>query len=242
MKPKVFLKFNRSDEFSYVCLLSWLEIFKNYQIYVVCDLFNAEKDSIPKELAGLVANRDVKFINTNYGLGDEYAPMCKARKRCMAAANLTCFDHISKKDKFLWIIDADDTMFLHKDYEYLKTKLSECEDILMSNNLDGFSLDFYREYNDTWTFGVCLLKSSIDWKKIKTVSGEELAKYDLPINGDSIFDILGRKGIFKLKNFVFNGVAFQHVINNFKKMNVGVYYWNDKKLWDMPLKDDVISL
>lgn len=239
---KAFLKFNRSDSFSKVCLLHWLEVFQEYEIFIVCDLFDVNKDMIPDYLQILTQGKTVKFINTDYSLGNEYAPMCKSRKRAMASANLVCFKHISPKDESFWIIDADDTMFLTKDYSYLKDRLKSAEQYLRDNSLDAFSLDFYREYNDTWTFGVCLMSSKINWQQIKSITGDDILKYNISLNCDSIFDILGRKGIFKLKNFVFNGMAFQHLVNNFRKMNVGVYYWNDKKLWDMPLKDDVVVL
>jgi hypothetical protein len=239
---KVFLKFNRTESFALVCLVFWLELFKNYELFLVCDLFNPARDPIPDFLEPLLKNRNIKIINSDYSLGQKYAKMCKSRKQSMVSANLTCFNYLTKKDQQFWIIDADDTLFLHKDYDYIRSKLKQCEDLMMSESLDAFSLDFYREYNDTWTFGVCLLNAKINWQKVETITDADLLTYNMSLNGDSMFDILGRKGIFKLKNFVIEGIAFQHVVNNFRKMNVGVYYWKDRKLWDTPLKDDVISL
>lgn len=239
---KAFLKYNREEPFSKVCLLHWLELLNDYEIFIVCDLFNVKTESPPEYLSNFVKGKNVKFVNTDYSLGDEYASMCKSRKRAMASANLTCFKYATPADRCFWIVDADDTMFLTKDYPYLKEKFKLAEKFLLDESLDAFSLDFYREYNDTWTFGVCLVNSNMNWKLIKGVTGEDIVGLELSLNTDSIFDILGRKGIFKLKNFVFDRHAFQHVVNNFRKMNVGVYYWQDKKLWDTPLKDDIVIL
>jgi hypothetical protein len=242
MKPKVFLKFNRDDPSAVVCLCFWLNLYQGYDVYIVCDLFDAKNDHIPDYLKPLLAYNSAKIINTDYSLGNEYTPHFKKRKRNMSSANLTCFSYLTKEDNCLWIIDADDTMFLSRDFEGLRTKLNTAEKYLLDNKLDGFSLDFYREHNDTWTFGVCLLDAKIAWKKISEVQIQELEELGLALNGDSIFDILGRKGTYKLKSFVFDEFAFQHIINNFPKLAAGIYWWKDRKLWDKPLKEDVISL
>jgi hypothetical protein len=239
--PKVFLKFNRDTPISYVCLHYWLEIFSNYEIFVVCDLFDA-RDSIPKKLLNITVDKSVKFINTDYNLAKEYTPNFKSKKRKMASANLTCFSYLDKNDKFLWIIDADDTWFLTNDSNGIQGKIKCAEDYLIENSLDGFSLDFYREYNDSWTFGLCLLAANINWQQIKSVSNQEIEEYNLPLNGDSIFDVLGRTTRLKLKSFVFDGYGFQHIENNFPNLAGGIYFWKNKKLWDIPLKEDVIIL
>jgi len=239
---KVFLKFNRTDSFSLVCLLHWLEVFKGHEIFIVCDLYNTVKDQIPYYLSSLILGKNIKVINSDYTLGDKYTPEFKARKRKMASANLTCFNYLTKKDKLFWIIDADDTIFLTKDYENLSARLHRAEDIMKQENLDGFSLDFYRSLNNTWTFGVCLLRSDINWQQVENIKKEDLDKENLVYNSDSIFDYLGGKGILKLKNFVFPGYGFQHIINNYPAMPAGIYFWNNKKVWDIPLKDDVIEI
>ena len=238
---KVFLKFNRIGETEDSCLSFWLKLFKNYQLYIVCDLFNVN-DKIPKNLKKLTKGINVEFINSNYSLGDEYLHYVKSKKRAMASANFTCFDYIKDTDESFWIIDADDTYFIDPNFEILRKKLQNAESYLKEHELDGFSLDFYRNYNDTWTFGVCLLKSTINWKLIKDIKAEELQRYNLPGNGDSVFDVLGRLGKFKLKNFVIDNTQFRHVYNNFRKLPNSFYSWKDNKLWDMPLKSDVVVL
>lgn len=239
---KVFLKYNRIGTVEESCLSFWLEVFAQYEIYIVCDLFNVDKDSVPKNLKKLTNNINVTFINSDYSLGNQYVPYIKGRKRGMASANLTCFNYLESKDKFLWIIDADDTKFLDYDIDELRKKFVKAQKYLLDNNLDGFSLDFYRNYNDTWTFGVCVMSSKIEWKKIKDVTDKNLQSFKLPGNSDSVFDCLGRMGQLKLKNFVFDNHKFQHVYNNFRKLEKGIYSWSDKKLWNTPLKEDVIIL
>lgn len=239
---KAFLKYNRIGIIEESCLSFWVNLFEDYKIYVVCDLFELNKDSIPDNLKKITEKQDVTFLNSNYSLGNEYVPYVKARKRNMASANLTCFEHIQLEDKCFWIIDADDTHFLDYDIDVLKKKFASAEIYLEKENLDGFSLDFYRNYNDTWTFGVCLLSSSINWKQIRDIEASDLQRFSLSGNCDSVFDVLGRMNKLKLKNFVFDQTKFQHVYNNFRGLTDGIYFWSDNKLWDTPLKPDVIIL
>lgn len=239
---KVFLKFNRSDSSAIVCLTFWLELFRNYEIIINCDLFVLNRDPVPQYLTDAISGRNTKLINSDYTTGDIYTPYMKSKKRRMASANLTCFQHLDKSDKYFWVIDADDTMFLFQNYSYIQQKLANAENYAIENNLDGFSLDFYREYNNTWTFGVCLLRADIDWKKISTISGDDLNRYNLSMNSDSIFDYLGRKNVFKLKSFVFENLSFQHLINKHVPLPNGIYYWHNKKIWDKPLHTEVVVL
>lgn len=239
---KVFLKFNRKGEIEENCLSFWLKLFNSYKIYIVCDLFDVNKDPMPADLKKIIENRPVTFINSNYSLGNEYVPYIKARKRNMASANLTCFEHIDSRDKFFWVIDADDTHFINPDWKTLIEKFHRAEKYLEEQNLDAFSLDFYRNFNGTWTFGVCLINAKIEWQKIRTVKDVDLQKFNLPGNNDSVFDVLGRMGKFKLKNFVFDHSTFQHVYNNFKGLKDGIYYWENGKLYDNFLYEDVVVL
>jgi len=234
---KVFLKFNRSDAHSIICLHQWMEIFKNYEMIVVCDLYNVDKEQQPQFLKNLAIDYTFSVINTDYSSGN-FLPF-KAKKKKMASANITCWQHLSKKDKCFWIIDADDTMFLSFQYDIIRDKLKKAEDTLLSENLNAYSLDFYREYNNAWTFGVCCVNANTDVSKISLVTNEEITNNNLPINFDSVFDVLGRNGVYKLKSFVLNECGFQHLINNFPKLAGGIYYWQNRKLWDIPLLNEV---
>lgn len=237
---KVFLKFNRSDTHSIICLHQWMEIFKNYEITVVCDLYDVTRDTMPQYLSNLSSFYRFNVINTDYSTGN-ILPF-KSRKRKQASANLTCFNVVN--DEHFWIIDADDTMFLSRDYAVINDKLKKAEKIFKEENLDGFSLDFYRETHfDHWSFGVCILKSKIDLSNLSKVSVDDVDQSPgLTKNLDSYFDILRRKGIYNLKSFVLEDVPFQHVINPMDLPINGIYQWRNKKLYDLDLKQDIVIL
>jgi len=238
---KAFLKFNRSDTASIMCLYHWLELFRDYDITVVCDLYNVDTQPRPAYLNETVVGKSFDVINSDYSTGN-IMPF-KARKRKMASANFTCFN-LTTNEHYYWLIDADDTMFLIRDYNLIKEKLKQVEYIASKDRLDGFSLDFYRETNnDHWSFGVCLLKGNLDMSKLQSVTPEDVdAIPGLAKNLDSWFDILRRRKVFNLKSFVFDNIPFQHCINPMPQPMHGIYFWNNKMLGTTPLREDVIIL
>lgn len=241
---QVFLKFNRSELASQLCLQHWIEIFQDCKITIVCDLFNSGRgEPVPDFLQKIISGKGINIINTNYALGEKYTPNYKARKRKQSSANLTCFE-LGKNLPYYWLIDADDTMFLTRDYQYIREKLRAAENYFLQHTLDGFSLDFYREINfDHWSFGVCLLKGSIPFEKILTVDPVKPTQYQgLTQNLDSYFDILRRENQMKLMSFVIDKMAFQHQLTPFHTVPNGIYFWSDKKLWQYPLPSDVVIL
>jgi hypothetical protein len=238
---KAFLKINRDDPASILCLRHWCEVFKTYETFILCDLYDVKKDTVPSFLKTVLEDYRVQVINTDYSIAPTYCKCLKGAKHGMASANMTCFQHLGKSKAF-WIIDADDTMFLTRNYDLLKEKLSLAEKYLFENDLHGFSLDFYRNLNNGWTFGVCLFRSDTPWKLIETLSKEEVSSTGLSRNIDTAFQVLKNKGLVRLQNFVFDKLAFQHSINNYPEMPHGIYVWHRRKLWDAPLKDDVVVL
>ena len=239
---KVFLKFHRTDPAAINCLRFWLEVFKDHETFILCDHYDPDNDETPNYLRSSLMDYNVKVINSDYSIGSNYCRNLKGAKRNMASANMTGFNHISKKQKGFWIIDADDTLFLTRNYDLVRSKIMLAEEYFLSNNLDGFSLDFYRNLNDCWTFGVCLLKATLDWKKIKDIPNEEIRETGLAQNIDTVFNMLRLKKVFNLKNFVFSRMAFQHQENNYPEMPHGVYVWHNNKLWDKDLQPDVVVL
>lgn len=240
MKVKAFLKFNRdaSEIYPIACLRFWLEIFKEYDTYIVCDLFSP--NDVPEYIKHILKEYPAKIINSDYSIGAKFQNMKKA-KRNMASANITPFKYLDNAGAF-WIIDADDTLFLGASIPSVREKLKKAEEHLKNNNLDGFSLDFYRNLNNGWTFGVCLLSATCPWEKISTLTDEEINESGYARNIDTAFHLLWRKGVFKLANFVFDGLAFQHVVNNYPEMPHGIYIWHRGRLWDKPLQGDVVVI
>ena len=80
------------------------------------------------------------------------------------------------------------------------------------------------------------------WQLIKDVDMGPMTELGFARNIDTAFDSLGRHGTFKLGNFVFDRMAFQHQINNYPEMPHGIYVWHRGKLWDTLLQSDVIIL
>lgn len=241
MTVKVFLKYNRTETETYPisCLRFWLEVFKDYDTYILCDLFNANE--VPDHFKQLLKEYPATFINSDYSIGATFCQNMKKAKRNMASANITPFKHLNGAESF-WIIDADDTMFLGACVGAVRDKLKNAEKYLQKNQLDGFSLDFYRNLNNGWTFGVCLINANCSWEKISTLSEDEMNNSGFARNIDTAFHLLWKKGIFKLANFVFDGLAFQHIVNNYPEMPHGIYVWHRGKLWDRPLQSDVVIL
>jgi len=238
---KAFLKINRDDPSSLLCLRYWCEVFKKYETFILCDLYDVKIQSTPSFLQSVLVDYNVKVINSDYSIGSKYFGCLKGAKHGMASANMTCFQHLGKSEAF-WIIDADDTMFLTRDFDYVRQKLKIAEEHLFHNNLHGFSLDFYRNLNNCWTFGVCLLHRDTPWQEIMSLTRDEVSSTGLARNIDTAFQLLKNKGKLKLENFVIDRVAFQHSINNYPEMPYGIYVWHKGKLWDKSLKVDVVVL
>lgn len=233
---KVFFTFNRNDTTSLICLQNWLEIFKDYEIVVVCDLYDVARDPKPTYLSNCTV------VNSNYKLG-EILPF-KARKRMQASAKLTCFERAKPASHF-WMIDADDTMFLTRDFQLVRDKIKRVEQLSIEKDLDGFSLDFYREtHHDHWSFGLSFLKTNISFDLFKQVTPEDTDSIPgLTKNLDSWFDVLRRRKTLKLESYVFDNIPFQHNINPMSAPMHGIYLWNNRVLNGVgPLKSDVISI
>ena len=223
------------DASAVLCLRFWLEVFKTYETYILCDKETNLLDSIQTDYP------QAKLISSNRSVIAECCGTLKGSKRNMAAANLTGFKMSQNADAF-WMIDADDTMFLTRSFNILNNKFEQAEHIFQEQKFDAFSLDFYRNLNNGWTFGVALMRSSLPYQRIKEVDGQDMVDMGLARNIDSAFHVLGDRGIIKRGNFVFNKMAFQHLYNNYPLMPEGIYYWSAKHLWNVPLQSDVISI
>ena len=243
MLEKVFLKFNRLEDFSFECLSFWIDVFKNDNIYIITDL--VVKDSFLEQFTTKITNyKNITIINSNYKLPDVYIPLIKKEAvKKLASPNLTCFEYIEPTDKHYWVIDADDTRFLESDSSVVRSKLLLCEKILEQENLDAFSLDFYRCLDiNAWTYGVCLVSVNLNKSFLKTISQDKIKSYGLVLNFDSVVDILGREGLVNIKSFVFDRFKFQHVVNRYPKLENGIYYWKNNKLWNTSLRKDIVVI
>ena len=235
MSINAFLKINRSDPSAHLCLRYWLEVFKSYKTYILCDW-----DNTTSLKTMLIDYPGVEIVSSDRSLV-KYCQGLKGAKRNMASANLTGFNY-SKGVEAFWMVDADDTMFLTNNFNIINEKLKRAEELCRSQRIDAFSLDFYRNLNNGWTFGLALISTAANWQRIQEVTGDDMASLNFARNIDSAFHVLGLRGILKLRNFVFSGLAFQHICNNYPEMPHGIYIWNKDRLWDSALQPDVIVI
>ena len=140
------------------------------------------------------------------------------------------------------MIDADDTQFLTYDFDAIRKKIKLAENTFNEKSYDAFSLDFYRNLNNGWTFGMALIRTNCAWQQMKELTGDDLTTQGMARNIDTAFHVMGQKGILKIGNFVFDRMAFQHLYNNYPEMPHGIYSWYRGNLWDQPLQSDVIIL
>lgn len=237
MKIKAFLKINRTGASAIACLRHWLEIFRDHETYILCDWAYP----FPQELTN--AQRDYPrstIIDSDRSL-TRYCGALKGAKHGMASANLTGFVYSQDSDAF-WMVDADDTQFLTYDFDLVRAKIRQAETVMHERGLDAFSLDFYRNLNNGWTFGLALINSTCQWQRMNELTRQDVESTGLARNIDTAFQVLGDQGIIKLGNFVFDGLAFQHLYNNYPDMPHGIYVWRRGHLWDQPLKSDVVVI
>lgn len=241
---KVYLKFNKTDTTGYVCLLFWLDIFKEYEIVLVCDLFDIKISSPPLLLKTILENtgKDIKILNTDYTLSLPYDDLIlDKRYRRAAAANLTCFAD-NRNSNYFWLIDADDTIFLARDYSLIKEKLRLAETEFIKNRYDSLALDFYRMQNDTWSFGICLVQQQLDFSNLRL----QLSDADFNVKDtrclDICFDKLRRKSILNLKSFIINNTSFIHYVHKTKNLPYTLYHWENNKLNGVDVPGDFLKL
>lgn len=221
----VILKYNKDTPKSKFCLKRWLDIFKYYRVTILTDI-TANYDGLDISTVRFANSNDSHSNSTHlYGIDTRY--------KGHTVANLTSYD-IS--DEMFWLIDADDTV-LTMDTEVLRDKFKLAEQYFINNQLDGFSLDFYREKCDQWSFGVALLKN-MDLSMTKTVTIKEITDRGLEHNMDCVFDILRLRGDYKLESFVFEDAAFTHYIDYWE----GSYYWRNNMNWNEPLANGVVTI
>ena len=101
MTVNVFLKIDRNVPHTLLCLRFWLETFKNYSTFILCD----NPDLSKKLESCFVDYPKSKLINSDRSLV-QYLTQLKSSKRNMATANLTGFGQSKDADAF-WMIDAD---------------------------------------------------------------------------------------------------------------------------------------
>lgn len=227
---RVYLKYNRNTIQSRFCLERWLKIFCDYEKYIICD--------IAADYENLNLN-GCKFLNSNYNLVKPYTNCFHgSRWSNPGAANLTAYDHASGESAF-WLIDSDDTILHHSDTKLIIDRLKKCEKHFIDNNLDGLSLDFYREFTGQWSFGVALLNGKTNLSLLNKVDLSVIPEEHIVWkNMDMIFTILRQQKMLKLESFILDNFGFSHLRPDLESS----YYWANGKLWDIDLGEDIVII
>jgi hypothetical protein len=237
---EVFLKCNRETLPSLICLDFWIKVFSDYKVTIICDLFDVTNSNPSSELKKVA--RHIPIINTDYSLSKPFGHLLKVERwHNVCSSNLTCFKATTSNN--FWLIDADDTQFLTTDISMIKEKVKRAEDYLIDGNLDGLSLDFYREIKkDHWSFGMALFRGNLDLLPLANLTPDDLYKYKgLILNFDSVLDYARRSDMMNFQSFVFDNCFFQHQLEQ-PALPYGVYFWKDRKIWNtIDLRDDIVS-
>lgn len=242
MTVEVFLKFNKETRPSLMCLRHWVDIFRDYPVTIVCDLYPADTAQPTAAMAAIMQN--ISVINTDYALSQPFSHLLKVQRwHNVCASNLTCFR--ANQSHAFWLIDADDTQFLTEDINMLRRKFRTAEQHLEQHGLDGFSLDFYREIKkDHWSFGVALFRGNLDFGPLSQITAEQLLSHSkgLILNFDSVLDYGRRTGQYQFDSFVFDHCFFQHWLEQ-NALPYGVYHWRNGMIWDeIMLRSDIVVI
>jgi hypothetical protein len=153
MKTNVFLKIDRMDMHAVHCLRFWLETFKDYPTWILCDR-TEEDGSRPRILETcFVDYPQTKFVASDRSLVSYLAEL-KPRKRNMATANLTGFELSRGNSDCFWMIDADDTQFLTHRWDALNEKLHNAENYLIRTQTGRIQFGFLQHTQcrmDIWS-------------------------------------------------------------------------------------------
>lgn len=260
-----YLKINRTDYFSYVCIQHWIDIINelNADFYFVCD-----KDELKKEVLKRIKFKDsnIKFIKSEkWKLRNIVKNIASKNWYNATYAQLTTFLHAEKiKVKSFYNIDADDTMFVCEPKKAAQI-LMEAKKYADKNNIKAFSLDMHvtQFRNRHWSFGITYTNTDFNWMKIfnnnkDTVWQEYFKKnYCNDFNLDWFMTYLKMQYDNKIETFYVENLGFIHwatllckhlgysvqkTINGYTHYPLFEYFNTDKELSKVKIPSEVIKL
>jgi hypothetical protein len=246
MKTPVFLKANRVDADTEKCLSFWLSVFRNskyHQIYFVCD---------NPQLVESLRTTGLEILPTDVRASELARRLVGEPWFNVSAAHFSTFTYAERsKASYFWNIDADDTMFLGLPYQTL-TDLLHVEAFSKLHNLDLISLDFYYSLLPKhWSFGVAFCRNSIAefLQKLSVVTLDRIEESirargfpKVSLSIDQLFDYQRHTNSLKIRSFIFNNRMFFHKHPQLPS-NLGrcLYRWEEGKLWNQSLDEDVVQ-
>ncbi|MGZ4474496.1 MAG: hypothetical protein ACXVWW_02205 [Nocardioides sp.] len=233
MLSACYLKINRRTTVTTRCLRFWAQTWAGTgaRVFLLCD-WDADDIAawVPAELEyEAVVPSSPRMAEL---LHDKVAP----RWRNAGAAHMTSFEHAAAEGlEEFWGIDADDTLFLH-DPAMIRARLAGVEEWAHAHDVDTVSLDFYRTYENHWSFGVAFTRMSADYVGLvealdpadmrATIAaapagliGRRKAGSDVDVprgidpqleNIDMVFDHLRLSGEAVLESFYLDDTFFMH--------------------------------
>lgn len=238
-KLTFYLKVNREDRYSLLCLQHWIDIIANLNAdyYILCD----KKQLELKILRNIeFYDEDIKFIKSSNSKLLKKIVKNIATKFWVKAtfAHLTTFEHSKANNiPYFWNIDADDTMFLVPPKKAAEI-INEAQTYALKNNIDAFSFDmwFSKTISRHWSFGITFTNNKKDWFSIfennKDVTWRKpYEQYDDFFNLDWFFTSLRDRKISHNETWYIGNMQFIHWGEFFTNvMNAGYCKWENNKL------------
>lgn len=215
----VYFLVDRDCPYMIMCVQAWINIC-NYlgtrNVFIVCDNKKVEIKIIKninfhKIKFEFIRSHGKKIINVaRLTCRPNWINPACAHIKPLYHAHDNGFDHI-------WIIDADDTMFLSS-ARLIAERMQLVENIAIKENIDFYSLDMWESMNGGfWTFGVTYVNDVAEIIKRTENHTINVMKYRVfkqvrskIINVDGFYADLGKKNIFNIKSFYFRNISFIH--------------------------------
>lgn len=199
MKSSVLIKAHRPDQYILENIKAWIEIFDH--VTIVCPQQHRQdfQDFFPDSI--VFPDFSIDFLKKQYSLIHDII------SEKWRGAFIGHFSSINfSPERTAWIIDGDSiTKSLSE--TPIKESLQAVEEYFHKEDLDLFSLDFWRTSNqrsflDHWSFGICLQKVKLPNLYFNSfLENKESFKSPWGNNIDYIFDEMREQNIGRIKTF-----------------------------------------
>lgn len=239
-KPVFYLKINRQDAYSFLCLQHWIDTIESIgaDYFILCDKEKLERDVLKRII---FPNTNIKFLKSCRNKKLKMIVDKIATKFWIKAtyAHLTTFYHAQKNNiSSFWNIDADDTLFCMEP-QILANYLKKIEQYAETKDFGSFSLDMHRSrtLGRHWSFGITYTRMNTDWFSILNNNPDSswqkhYEKYDYEFNLDWFFTYLKDFKNIKNETFYIDNSYFIHWGNFLTNViGSGVFNWKNNRLY-----------
>lgn len=237
-KKIIYLKINRYDGYTLMCIQNWLNTVEllNSDYFFVCD-----NDRLKVDVLRFLHFKDenIKFMCSKRFALRHTAENLTGKLTNVLLAHLTPFYHAKAHNITKhWDIDADDTMFCidpKKTAEILAAVEKEAE----VQNIAAFSLDMWRTRTNGkhWSLGILFINDCIDFCSIFDSAADFswihrwYSDYADQINLDWYFSYLKDVRQLNIQTFYVENCYFIHFGNLLRQpIYSSIYLWRDDSL------------